>query len=141
MTTPIDLDETDAICAAATPGPWRAMRDGNSHLYERVVGASRIPELASPYNRSALANRCVHEVVLLDADADFIAHARTALSAASAELRELRARVALYEEALVRITDDAEDVATNRSADVDDLLMFLRRAHDEARAALKGESR
>ena len=82
-------EEVLRLDGEATPGPWRSMRDGNQCLGTRymptakTVAASRIEELPRPWNpHAALAfglKAEAHEVSRFkDADADFIAHARTA---------------------------------------------------------------
>jgi hypothetical protein len=67
---PVDLDAIDAREAAATPGLWIASTTGYPTVF-----------------------RGHHTVPYIQADADFIAHARTDVPAMSAELRELRAEI------------------------------------------------
>lgn len=87
-----DLDEMEARCKAATPGPWRASDDepsdvviwGPADKFLVNVGADAIVPMSNTTGGAVLA---------FDADrlnAEFMAHARTDLPRVLAELRELR---------------------------------------------------
>jgi hypothetical protein len=75
MPTDLTREEREAMrarCEAATPGPWRALREGNWRLDDgTLAGASRVDELPVV---SSQGIRIVSRFA--DADADFIAAAR-----------------------------------------------------------------
>ena len=82
-----DLDRIEALCAAATPGPWTAVKDPDgaftieSDFYAAVCWREPWPENAA---------KCI-------ADAMLIASARTDLPALVAEVRRLRAALSQSE--------------------------------------------
>ena len=92
-----ELARLEALVQAATPGPWRAMHDGNSKLADGIgCGQSRVDGLPRPYNprwigyRTAETAEARHRTTMLvDADAAFIAAARDAVPALVAEVRRL----------------------------------------------------
>jgi hypothetical protein len=85
------LQAIKARLAAATPGPWRAMCDGNQYieawrLTPKLVGASRVDGLVRPWNPYALVAfgfkpEEYETARFLDADAALIAHAPADLQA------------------------------------------------------------
>lgn len=81
----LDLDRLEALCRAATPGPWEAGKNGRiAMVVSRDFGPERLP-------RQFRAD-CGH----FDqdyADAALIAEARTALPALIAEVRRLRSEL------------------------------------------------
>ncbi len=88
--TPIDLDELDRLCAAATPGEWcfrrqnyrngQTGRSGTHFWITQSDGETTLPM------DSAGDPRAEH-------NAEFIARARTALPALLAEIKRLRAEL------------------------------------------------
>ena len=79
----LDLKAIRERAEAASPRPWRAMREGNQYVGTELVGASRVEGLVRPWNPHASISQGVtasakqHETTrLLDEDADFVAHAR-----------------------------------------------------------------
>lgn len=92
------LKAIEERAAKASPGPWRSMRDGNQYINTRymptarLVGASRVDGVVRPWNPHALLARGFtpdeYETArFLDADADFIAHARDDIPYLLAALR------------------------------------------------------
>lgn len=82
------LDETERLCAAATPGPWGV------HVVRGGVPGSDVVEVISrrvdgPDGRS-LNNKGVEPELYSAEDADLIAHARSALPKLVEELRKER---------------------------------------------------
>lgn len=88
----LDLDAIRVLAAAATPGPWRSMRDGNQYIGTRYmptakcVGTSRVDGIVRPWNPHAyiawgFPAEKFEVAQFLDADADFIAAAREAVPA------------------------------------------------------------
>ena len=98
-----EIDKQFAICDAATPGPWRSMRRGNQFIEAkylptaRVVAASEIPELVRPWNPHACISfmklDAAETARFIDADADFIAAARTGYPEALRDLKLARAEI------------------------------------------------
>lgn len=82
---PARLAEIRARLDAATPGPWRSMREGNQFLNckylptAKCVGASRVDGLPRPWNPHAVISFMKLDAAEVsrfkDEDADFIAHA------------------------------------------------------------------
>jgi hypothetical protein len=109
----IDIDQIEKMWAAATPGPWRALRDGNQRIGSGLVGTSRIPELERPYNRYAARPEDPHMVRFRDEDAIAIAAAPEHIAWLVARVRELGANVRTLRAALYReefhFCDDPED--------------------------------
>lgn len=105
--TPELLQELTRLHEAATPGPWRSLRDGNQFIETdyiptaKVVGASRIEGPRRPWNPHALLAfgfkpEEYETVRLVDADADLVAAMRNApplLLTAASESASLRAEV------------------------------------------------
>lgn len=79
-TTDPELTAIRERAAKATAGPWRSLRDGNQYIDDghatHIVGASRIEELPRPFHWSPHHTDKPQVSRFLDADADFIAHAR-----------------------------------------------------------------
>lgn len=80
VVTGVDVEHTKALEAAATPGPWDVLRDGPS-IEDSVVDYSIWCE--------AIGDRLTSEVG--KADAEFIAHARTAVPALVAAVERVQA--------------------------------------------------
>lgn len=78
--TGVDVEHTKALEAAATPGPWDVLRDGPS-IEDSAVDYSIWCE--------AIGDRLTSEVG--GADAEFIAHARTAVPALVAAVERVQA--------------------------------------------------
>lgn len=78
--TGADVEHTKALEAAATPGPWDVLRDGPS-IEDSAVDYSIWCE--------AIGDRLTSEVG--EADAEFIAHARTAVPALVAAVERVQA--------------------------------------------------
>lgn len=103
MTSDAELDSLDALANAATPGPWRSMREGNQYVgisaFEpKLVAASRVDGIrrpSNPYSAAHFGSDTKEPEVarFIDADADFIAAARTAVPALCAEVRRLRDQI------------------------------------------------
>lgn len=98
----LDLDEIEARCLAATDGPWRAEFD--TVMTDAALGGTR--DVATCWS---------------DADAEFIARARTDLPLLLAEVRRLRAQVERVEAQddtlLAMLSDPAyEDAITDAIA-------------------------
>jgi len=125
-TTPaqVDLVKLEALAKAATPGPWMSLRDGNQYIETsylptaKGVGASRIPEIARPWNPHAYVRFGFRPTEFetarfKDADADFIAAMNPAVALALiAEVRAHREREAsggwrplLNEDGLLRVDE------------------------------------
>jgi hypothetical protein len=99
------LREIEERAAKASPGPWRSLRDGNQYIQTsylptaKCVGASRVEGLVRPWNPHGLLafgfKPSEYETArFLDADADFVAHAREDIPALIAEVGRLSAEVA-----------------------------------------------
>lgn len=97
-----DLKQLQELLAKATPGEWRAMRDGNQFIDTKYnptrtcVAASRIPELKRPWNPSALLAfgfkpEEYETSRFTDADADLIVAMHEALPALLASHEALSA--------------------------------------------------
>lgn len=88
---PIDLDQLDALRAAATPGPWHVAKAGgiDAGEYDTVIGRGDVDCMSRCYGGVSTIDGDN-----LDADAALIAVAITALPALVAELRAHRAAVA-----------------------------------------------
>ena len=80
--TPADLAEVQRLCAAATPGPWHTLTDGD--------GNTVIVQTGHMTDRS-------WQIPRHDEDLEFIAAARTLVPALADEIDALRARVAELE--------------------------------------------
>ncbi len=80
----LDIEAAQARCDAATEGPWESSGSSTYAPNQASLSASR--ELYTGY-----------EGEMSDADSDFIAHARTDLPLALAEIRRLRERTASLE--------------------------------------------
>lgn len=82
MSTPLDLNALQAICDAATPGPWRAGSVEREKVFcpHDGIGPERVVATVNPYFPEAHIP-----------DAALIAMAREAMPALIAELREARA--------------------------------------------------
>ena len=76
------IDRVRELDAAATK-PWTSMREGNQYVdhHRFGVGASRVDGLVRPWNARFVIPACEMEEVsrFKNADADFIAEARTLL--------------------------------------------------------------
>jgi hypothetical protein len=92
MTTPIDLAALEALCNAATPGPWQMLTDDllNGELIKWIATV----EDDGTNGATVLCDGDVERNNLL-----FIAASRTALPALIAELRSARVYIALLESA------------------------------------------
>jgi hypothetical protein len=75
---PTDLDELERLAAAATPGPWEAIRP---RINIRIMAGDRYVLESGPCG------------VRTEEDGQFIAAARAAVPALIAEVRRLRAQV------------------------------------------------
>jgi hypothetical protein len=84
--TPQDLDRLDELAAKATPGPWEAL--------ELSMPGEALLRMGAEQSFST------RQVQVRDADAAFIAAARTAIPALVAEVRRLRRRDAMLSESL-----------------------------------------
>lgn len=114
---PIDTTALKELADAASPGPWRAMRNGNQYLDVELdqrrgkdmispkgrvtlVGASIVEGLQRPWNPwwcgDSTSPATQETVRLKDADADFVAAARYAVPALCDEVERLRAEVERY---------------------------------------------
>ena len=110
--------DTKAIWAranAATAGEWRSMREGNQFIKTKYmpaaecVGASRVDGIVRPWNPHALLAFGFppdeyEKARFLDADADFIAAARTDVPALCNRVEELES--ALREIAIGKTSAD-----------------------------------
>lgn len=113
-----DTKALRALADAATPGPWRAMRDGNQYiqtgkLTPTLVGASRVDGVARPWNPySFFGGIKLHAEFetarFKDADADFIAAARATVTAMCDEIDLLRERVKLEQEIQAKICKERD---------------------------------
>ncbi len=80
-----DLSELRRLSEAASKGPWRSMRNGNSFDGNQHCGSSHIPEIRRTFHEDGLFYRShPYAVTLRDEDADFIVaavnHVRAMLS-------------------------------------------------------------
>lgn len=100
----LDLEAIKKRAEAATKGPWRSMRDGNQYIgtkympTAKCVGASWVEGVVRPWNPHRLLAfgfppEEYERARFLDADADFIAHARADVPALVAEVERLRAQL------------------------------------------------
>lgn len=81
--TGVDVEHTKALEAAATPAPW--FWDDDNWL----DAASSAPYVIEPDDESAV--RGPQKLIVRPADAEFIAHARTALPALVAAVERVQA--------------------------------------------------
>lgn len=105
------LAEIEARMEAATEGPWRFEPEGESHCGE--------PQCCSEYwdNRIWGADRVLAEShMLYEADAEFIAHARTDVPWLVEQVRELQAEVERLRETCVAYSKRDIAVTTERDA-------------------------
>ncbi len=94
--TPVELSELRRLEREATPGPWYATREGNQYVGAQCTAASRIEELARPWNphRSfpwGSAGKEMETARFEDNDADLIAALRNALPRPARRRRAERA--------------------------------------------------
>jgi hypothetical protein len=113
------IAELERLEKAATPGPWRSLRDGNQYVETsyiptaKCVGASRVDGPRRPWNPHALLAfgfkpEEYERVRFIDADADLVAGLR---NAAPALLRAAAERNELWElvTSLACITEDTAE--------------------------------
>jgi hypothetical protein len=114
-TSPVDLDAVEQRLAAATPGPWGTYEFGGDTLIEIAAG---LEETGTGYRArreicrledEPLDNDPAHlewtaeeDWAQVQADATFIAHARTDVEAMAAEIRRLRQQRKLLIEQLAK---------------------------------------
>ena len=114
--TPEQTEEIRARAEAATPGPWRAMADGNQYINTRYfptakcVGCARVDGLVRPWNPHALVAfgfdpKEYETARFLEPDATFIAHARSDIPALLAEIAALKEERFSEDEALEAMDD------------------------------------
>lgn len=84
----MNLDEAECRAKVATPGPWRL---GTYNVWADVRIVARTDTAAPGSRREFVRDED-------DANADFIAHARTDVPALIAEVRRLREALAVYAE-------------------------------------------
>lgn len=65
------LDEIEARCNVATPGPWRAVHDDNNYEHTVLTKSAFICETTYDQQSSSMKGTAYKE------DAEFIAHSRT----------------------------------------------------------------
>jgi hypothetical protein len=141
-TEPIDLDAAQALADAATPGPWTSWR--------KIPGVVRIETTTGDalIYRDSLDEE--DGQLITEADAEFIAAARTVVPALIAEVQELRElqsqRTNLVEETsalmktAARLTAESESLA-NRCQEVADENEQLKAKLGKASAVLpRGEA-
>jgi hypothetical protein len=109
MSNQIDLDALQALCDAATEGPWswwtscsfrRLSSDATGHDGDVMRGT--VIYVAKQHDG-------VLDVVCRDADKEFIATSRTAMPALIARVRELERAVADEREACARVAAEIGD--------------------------------
>ena len=81
-----EITEIEARCAAASPGPWTWRRGSNGQGYEDLTLVAKDGVVISGLGSHGSGDIGIDE----EGDAPFIAHARTDLPAALAEVRRLR---------------------------------------------------
>lgn len=86
--TALDLDAIEARAKAATPAPWQTDQSELSHPRGWDISAE-----ASKYGYIASDGEGYQGAVAEEADAEFVAHARTDIPVLVAEIRRLRPRV------------------------------------------------
>ena len=129
MTLTDYLDSVAQRAEAATKGPWVSMRDGNQYVNTRylptaqVVGASRVDGIVRPWNPHALIafgfKPQEYETARFhDADADFIAHARTDLPRLVQMLRLAVGTLGAIEDTRLRL-DELENIRILRTTAAD----------------------
>lgn len=86
MTPDLNLDEIEARANRATPGPW--IPENNS--FKRIFHGEHV--VCDPYSALPDPKHKSHSILFeqRDANADFIAHARTDIPALIAEVKRLR---------------------------------------------------
>lgn len=86
----LDLDEIEQRANAATPGPWRIVRDQTDGFYGEEAydihagDGSTVAQGGTLEDGGPSVGACYHE------DAEFIAHAREDIPALIAEVKRLR---------------------------------------------------
>lgn len=104
MITEEQLNEWQKLSGAASPGPWKSMRNGNQYLNTtylptaRVVATSVVQGLPRPWNPHrllafGLSAKDYETSRFLDEDADFISMAREAIPQMIEEIRLLRGKI------------------------------------------------
>ncbi len=87
------IAEIAARCEAATPGPWEWKTCGDTNMYVEAECLKGVISLEDDYpGYPEYGEHLIME--LLQADADFIAHAREDIPALLAEVRRLQAQLA-----------------------------------------------
>lgn len=112
------LDELEALCAAATPGPWRSTWSdppNESDLDETIV-ESMAPDLPRPVDRFVVGSLWYDgpHTGCSEPNAALIAESRTAIPELCAEVRRLRAQVSELEPALVTLGRIADAFAVGQ---------------------------
>lgn len=85
---PIDLDKAQALADAATEGPWAIWHDLDHQGFTTVGDAAGVIPEGEDYIDGEWTNPTAH--VYTEADAEFIAQARTLVPTLIAELRGYR---------------------------------------------------
>jgi hypothetical protein len=104
---PLDLDAVEALCAAATPGPWTVEED--SEVWELYAGRDRRHhglKLAKCMKR----DQPYAEYWPQPGDAAFIAAARTLVPQLVARCRELESELAAAKSFIPTLTFTAADI-------------------------------
>jgi hypothetical protein len=133
--TPLDLDAIEALCAAATEGPWKCW-NGWGPKPDGDMAMTRIGACDRGGVHSGGGGRDIYATV---EDAEFTAVARTALPQAVAEIRALR-------EALTDLVDNYHRPMTEWDDETGREILVCRDgcdgdwpcAHGRARAVLAG---
>lgn len=138
--TELDLDAIRARCDAATDGPWTAE-------YSEAQGNCVLPHDAESTREAVAVTRLFHQ----QADADFIAHARTDVPELIDEIERLqeaaeRIPKLLFNEEQHALEIYNEGISGGRAADdpmmihLNGRILGLQRARDIAARVLEGDS-
>jgi hypothetical protein len=109
--TPEQIEAIRKRAEAATPGPWRAMEEGNQYLegQTKLVSAARVDGISRPWNSWFVVPAVKMEEVcrFISADADFIAHARQDIPALLSALEAAERRAGERRLAFEKYTKEA----------------------------------
>lgn len=96
MTKPVDIEAERAICAAASPGPWRVIKDShkNGRYFPSLVVVPDGVDGGCHGGKFTINEAAPQTLEGCDATADFMARARTLVPELLDEIEQLRKVVA-----------------------------------------------